>query len=290
MKKYLFLATAFLLTMSMSLSAQNLNNRRGGNNRGNMNNRRSEQFNRMTPQQRADLMAKELNLTADETAKVKAQIEKQDAERTKQVEEHRAKRGTGTMNRDAQREEFRAMREKQMKEHQAELEKIIGKEKTDKWIELRQQVRDSNRSGRMDGRGNRISNQRSFDNRRSNHMLRMTPQERVDLMTKELDLTTEQATKVKALIEKQNAERTKQVEEHRSQRGTGTMNRTAQREEFRAMREKQMQEHQAELEKIIGKEKVEKWNELRQQVRDSNRSGRMGRQSSGRRNNRNRNW
>jgi hypothetical protein len=40
------------------------------------------------------------------------------------------------------------------------------------------------------------------------------------------------------------------------------------------MREKEMQAQQAELEKIIGKEKAEKWNELRKDVRDTNRAGR----------------
>ncbi len=148
MKKYLFLATAFLLTMSMSLSAQNVNNRRGGNNRGNSDTRRSEQVNRMTPQQRADLMAKQLELSVDETAKVLALIEKQDAKRAEQVAEHRKQRDMGRQNRDVDREKMRALRLKEVEEHNAELEKIIGKEKVAKWNELRKDVRDTNRDGR----------------------------------------------------------------------------------------------------------------------------------------------
>ena len=40
------------------------------------------------------------------------------------------------------------------------------------------------------------------------------------------------------------------------------------------MRDKQVKNHYAELEKIIGKEKLEKWKNLRQDVRDDNRAGR----------------
>lgn len=162
MKKYLFLATAFLLTMSMSLSAQNLNNRRNSDNRRGFDNRRSEQVNQMTPQQRAELMAKELDLTADETAKVEALIEKQDAKRAEQVAAHRAERGTGRLNRDARREEMWELRKKEVEEHYAGLEKIIGKEKTDKWNEIRREVRESNRAGRREGRGDYRRNNRNW--------------------------------------------------------------------------------------------------------------------------------
>lgn len=284
MKKYLFLVATLLLTVSMTMSAQkrDVNNRRSG-----MNNRRSEYIMRMTPQERVSLMTKELDLTAKEAADVLAMCEKQEAERVAQVAENRSKRVTGTANRDDRRQEFREMRAEQMKQNQEELAKIIGKERADKWYELRQDVRDDNRAGRMDGgRGYYRNNQRNidgknYDNRRSDYMMRMSPQERVDLMTKELDLTPEQATQVLALTTKQEAERKAQVEEQRSNRGTGTVDRDARREEFRALRDKQMKEHQEELVKIIGKEKADKWNDLRQEVRDDNRAGR--------RNSRNRN-
>ena len=284
MKKYLFLVATLLLTVSMTMSAQkrDANNRRSG-----MDNRRSEYIMRMTPQERVSLMTKELDLTAKEAADVLAMCEKQEAERVAQVAENRSKRGTGKANRDDRRQEFREMRAEQMKQNQEELAKIIGKERADKWYELRQDVRDDNRAGRMDGgRGYYRNNQRNIDgknynNRRSDYMMRMSPQERVDLMTKELDLTPEQATQVLALTTKQEAERKAQVEEQRSNRSTGTVDREARREEFRTMREKQMKEYQEELVKIIGKEKADKWNDLRQDVRDDNRAGR--------RNSRNRN-
>ena len=140
MKKYLFLVATLLLTLSITVSAQN-------NNRRNDNNRRTDRIMNMSPKERADLMAKELDLTVEQTAQVEALCEKQDAERLVQVEEHRSGRGTGSSNRDARREEMRVLRLKEVERHNAELEKIIGKEKLDKWNELRQDVRDTNIEG-----------------------------------------------------------------------------------------------------------------------------------------------
>ena len=65
-----------------------------------------------------------------------------------------------------------------------------------------------------------------------------------------------------------------ELKEQRSERGTGTQNRDARREEFRKARDAQMKQQFEELVKIIGKEKAEKWNELRKDVRFDNRTGR----------------
>lgn len=278
MKKYLFLLATLLLTVSMSVSAQR--NQRNTDNRGNMNNRRSEQMMRMTPQERVTLMTKELNLTTKEAAEVLALCEKQEAERKKQIEENRSQRNLSQQANVARREEMREKRLKEVEKQTAELEKIIGKERVQKWTDLRQDVRDSNRAGRVDGRGNNrtikgnVDNRQSFDSRRNDNRMRMSPKERVDLMTKELELTTQQAAQVLALTEKQEAERIAQVTENRKLRDSGSQNSEARRKEMREMREKQVKDHYAELEKIIGKEKLKKWNDLRQDVRDNNRAGR----------------
>ncbi len=144
MKKYLFLVATLLLTVTMSVSAQ----RNSGNRRNNINNRRSEQVIRMTPQEKANLITKELDLTAKESAEVLAMYEKQDKERIADVNEQRSERGMGAENRDVRREEFRTARDAQMKQQFEELVKIIGKEKAEKWNELRKDVRDTNRAGR----------------------------------------------------------------------------------------------------------------------------------------------
>ena len=150
MKKYLFLVATLLLTVTMSVSAQ----RNSGNRRNNINNRRSEQVIRMTPQEKANLITKELDLTAKESAEVLAMYEKQDKERIADVNEQRSERGMGAENRDARREEFRTARDAQMKQQFEELVKIIGKEKAEKWNELRKDVRFDNRTGRRNP-GNR---------------------------------------------------------------------------------------------------------------------------------------
>ena len=150
MKKYLFLVATLLLTVTMSVSAQ----RNSGNRRNNINNRRSEQVIRMTPQEKANLITKELDLTAKESAEVLGMYEKQDKERIADVNEQRSERGMGAENRDVRREEFRTARDAQMKQQFEELVKIIGKEKAEKWNELRKDVRFDNRTGRRNP-GNR---------------------------------------------------------------------------------------------------------------------------------------
>lgn len=150
MKKYLFLVATLLLTVTMSVSAQ----RNSGNRRNNINNRRSEQVIRMTPQEKANLITKELDLTAKESAEVLGMYERQEKKRIADVNEQRSERGMGAENRDARREEFRKARDTQMKQQFEELVKIIGKEKAEKWNELRKDVRFDNRTGRRNP-GNR---------------------------------------------------------------------------------------------------------------------------------------
>ena len=150
MKKYLFLVATLLLTVTMSVSAQ----RNSGNRRNNINNRRSEQVIRMTPQEKANLITKELDLTAKESAEVLGMYERQEKERIADVNEQRSERGMGAENRDVRREEFRTARDAQMKQQFEELVKIIGKEKAEKWNELRKDVRFDNRTGRRNP-GNR---------------------------------------------------------------------------------------------------------------------------------------
>lgn len=158
MKKYLFLVATLLLTMGMSVSAQNNNRQDVGNRRNNIDNRRSELI-RMTPKERVDLMTKELNLTDDEAAKVLDLCEKQEATRLEQVKANREQRNMGRQDRDARRKEMMELRRKEVDQHNADLEKIIGKEKVAQWNEIRKDVRAANRAGRAEGRGgNRRNN------------------------------------------------------------------------------------------------------------------------------------
>jgi hypothetical protein len=82
----------------------------------------------MTPQIRAERMAKELNLTDAEKSKVQALFEKENADRkSNQAEVQKTK------------EELKTDFEKQRKANNAELENIIGKEKYQKYVNLRQE-------------------------------------------------------------------------------------------------------------------------------------------------------
>lgn len=133
MKKYAVLMVAAMLMIGMSVSAQN-----GQRGQRNNDSNRQRQAMSMTAKERADWMAKQLDLTADQKVKVEALYEKQDAKRKEQMEKFREQREKMTENRDNTREEMRAQREKEMKENQAELESIIGKEKMEKLNSLRQ--------------------------------------------------------------------------------------------------------------------------------------------------------
>ena len=135
MKKFTVLTIAALLTLSFALTAQNNNARRS-----------------WTAKDRAEYMAKELKLSAEESTKTEVLFEKNDSERAKQVAENRAKRQDLKNDREARRKEMQDMRTKAVTENDAQLEAIIGKEKMEVWKELRTKrqdsIRDINRSGR----------------------------------------------------------------------------------------------------------------------------------------------
>lgn len=135
MKKFTVLVITALLTLSFSMNAQNNNARRS-----------------WTAKDRAEYMAKELKLTAEESAKIKTLFEKNDDERSKQVAENRAKREDLQTDREARRKEMQEMRTKAVAENDAQIEAIIGKEKMEAWKELRNKRSESNRDVNRNGR------------------------------------------------------------------------------------------------------------------------------------------
>ena len=146
MKKVVVMTLVAIFTLSCTLEAQN-------NTRGRRDNRQGPQTERRwTAKDRAEAMAKELELTNEQVSKVEALFEKQDEERAEQVAAHRAERQQAVGDREARRQEMQAAREKAVAENDAELEKIIGKEKTEQWKKIREErqrnFRDANRQGR----------------------------------------------------------------------------------------------------------------------------------------------
>ncbi|WP_294083298.1 hypothetical protein [Proteiniphilum sp. UBA5384] len=147
MKKIVLMALVAIFTLSFTLEAQDT----GKSRRDNRREVRSGM--RWTAKDRAENMSKQLNLTADEKAKVEALFEKQDAERAGQIAKQRADRDEKINDRAKQREEMQALREKAIAENDAELEAIIGKEKLEQWKQYRADRQKEMRSSRPAGRG-----------------------------------------------------------------------------------------------------------------------------------------
>lgn len=137
MKKYVMLALAAILSLGISTSAQDQQGRGGQGREGG-------QRMQFTPKDRAERLAKQLELTDDEKAKVLELFEKQEANREKIRKENQ------DVNTD-RREQFQAQR----KVEDAELEKIIGKEKFEKYLANR-----AEREKRMRERGENNNRQK----------------------------------------------------------------------------------------------------------------------------------
>ena len=120
MKKYGMLVLAVSFIFSIAIMAQDPMPQRGeGGAKPEM---RMGNRPQMTPQMRAERLAKELSLTDAQKAQVQALYEKQDADRQK-------KQGDVQKS----REEMRTQFENDRKNQDAELEKIIGAEKMQKF-------------------------------------------------------------------------------------------------------------------------------------------------------------
>jgi len=125
MKKYGMLVMAFAFIFSLAVSAQD-QVPQGGERGPRPEMRQGGNRQQMTPQMRAENMAKQLDLTADQKAQVQALYEKQNAEREKKMADAKAEGG-----------DMRAKFEAERKAQDTELEKIIGPEKMKKLQDMR---------------------------------------------------------------------------------------------------------------------------------------------------------
>ena len=143
MKKLMYSLLAGLFVFNLSLSAQNGDKARmGGGDR---------QF---SPEQHAERLAKELNLTDAQKKQVAEFYTKQQDVRKKEREEFQKKKADVREENKAEREKFRAEREKIQKEHDVELEKIIGKDKMEQLKKNREERMQKNRENRPNRQGN----------------------------------------------------------------------------------------------------------------------------------------
>lgn len=141
MKKYGMLALVALFAMSFTLNAQNQRHPRGEGRHG----KGMEQF---TPEMRAEKMATDLNLTADEKTKVLQLFTQQE----EKVKAFKAENEKLMEQRKAEMKERMAKVDAERKAQDAELVKIIGKDKFAKLQELRiERLEKMNRMQKMNG-------------------------------------------------------------------------------------------------------------------------------------------
>lgn len=107
--------------------------------------------------------------------------------------------------------------------------------------------------------------------------MRWSAKDRAENMEKQLGLTADEKAKVQALFEQQDTERAGQIAQQRAKREEQMKDRTKRREEMQTLREKAVAENDAELEAIIGKEKMEQWKQYRADQQKEMRSSRPGR-------------
>jgi len=235
MKKYAMLALATAIMFSVTVSSQNQTPPPPGR-KAEMKEFKQGERPQVTPEKRAERMAKELGLSDAEKVKVQALFEKQDAKR----DQHQA---AVKKVRDEQKAQF----ETERKVQDAELEKIIGTEKFQQLEKKRTEIQ-SMLKERREG------NQRpQFGKRNHNNQFnpeerpKVSAQDRADKMAKKLSLTDLEKSKVQALFEKQDANQIQHQAEMKKIR-----------EEKKTQFEVERKAQGSELEKIIGTEKFQK--------------------------------
>ena len=107
-----------------------------------------------------------------------------------------------------------------------------------------------------------------------------SPEQHAERLAKELSLTDAQKKQVAEFYTKQQDLRKKEREEFQKQKADAREENKAERDKFRAEREKIQKEHDVELEKIIGKDKMEQLKKNREERMQKNRENRPNRQGN----------
>ena len=204
----------------------------------------------LTPETRADRMAKHLELTDAQKAKVLELFKQEDVKMKAMREEVKALREKNEKMSDAQREKFAAQR----KAHEAELEKIVGQEKYAKLKVEREGQMQKMKEKRAHMEGNNAGAQRppmhnpeARAQRAEKVKEHFTPEKRAERFKTELGLTDAEKD---ALVQLFQSEQKKMAEERKQKM------------------EAAKKSHDAEVEKIIGKEKMAKYKELQKAKMD----------------------
>ena len=212
---------------------------------------------RVSPQMRADKMAKKLGLTDAEKSKVEALFVKQDANRDQHEAEIKKVR-----------DERMARFENERKAQDAELEKIIGNEKFQK-LENERSERKAKMTERREGnQDRRVANRIHRKEYNRIESTQFSAQNRAEKMSKALGLTDAEKAKVQDLFEKQRAK----LEQH-----LAVVKKV--KEEQKAQFAAERTSMNADLEKIIGTEKYQKLENKRSEVKENMKERRTGNQA-----------
>jgi len=209
---------------------------------------------RVSPQMRADKMAKKLGLTDAEKSKVEALFVKQDANRDQHEAEIKKVR-----------DERMARFENERKAQDAELEKIIGNEKFQK-LENERSERKAKMTERREGnQDRRVANRIHRKEYNRIESTQFSAQNRAEKMSKALGLTDAEKAKVQDLFEKQRAK----LEQH-----LAVVKKV--KEEQKAQFAAERTSMNADLEKIVGTEKYQKLENKRSEVKENMKERRTG--------------
>jgi len=244
----------------------------------------------ITPEARADRMAKHLELTDAQKAKV-LELFKQDEVKLKAMrEEAKAMREKNEKIGDAQREKFAA----QQKANDVELEKIIGKEKFAKWQAERTQQMKKMKDNR--GKNQNKQHGQSFNNQRSQNQNNQHAQVKHHAQMKHHAQIVKKHLKHKQALRAQMAAKMKQhyspagrAERLKAELSLTDAEKDALAQLFESEQKKIAEErtqkmeaarksHEAEMEKIIGKEKMAKYIELQKSKMDKAQKNRKTKQ------------
>ncbi|MDD4968051.1 MAG: hypothetical protein PHT07_01335 [Paludibacter sp.] len=244
MKKYAMLVLASTILFSVAVSGQEQTPPPGR--KGERKEFKQNERPQVSPEKRAERMAKELGLTDAEKVKVQALFEKQEAARMQHQGEMKKLR-----------EERMAKFEAERKAQDADLVKIIGQDKFQK-LESERGERKAKMMERREGiQKNRAERGRQHKEYNRAEFPKITAEKRADKMAKVLGLTDIEKGKVQALFEKQDAKREQHMAAVKKVK-----------DEQMAQFETERKAMNADLEKIVGTEKYQKLESVRHDMKD----------------------
>ena len=245
MKKYAMLVVASMFMFNVATTGQEQT--RPQDKKGERNESKQDERLQVSPEMKAEKMAKKLGLTETEKIKVQALFVKQEANRDQHQAEIKKVR-----------EERIALFEKERKTQDAELEKIIGKDKFQKLENDRSERKAKIIERRNEKQDHLLGKRNQYKEYNRIESTQFSAQNRADKMAKALALTDVEKAKVQELFEKQKVK----MEQH-----LAIVKKV--KEEQKAQFASERKSMDTDLEKIIGSEKFQKYSNKRAEVKEN---------------------